>query len=207
MRIALISLFFCAAFFTAKAQSIITLLGGQVFEGGIITEGEDFFVYEFTTPKGKHKVRTLDKDRVFSLVKDGREILYYEPGKHEKYTYSVQDMRYFIYGLQDARRNYTTGVPFTVALAVSLGTSLYFGSEGSFLTLAAPLPGMLIGSVTKGRNPAPSDASQESYLAYTSYIEGYREGARGRKLMAVLKGAALGTLAGGVVGFVIFNNK
>lgn len=189
------------------AQSVITLLGGQVFQGNIITEGEDFFVYEFTSPKGRRKVRTLDKDRVFSLVKDGREVLYYEPGKHEQFTYSIQDMRYFIYGQQDARSRYKTALPFVVATIVSTGTALYLGTEGSFLTLAAPVPGLLAGALSKGRNPGATDAAKPEYLAHTSYIEGYREGARGRKLMAALSGSLIGTAAGGLLGFAIFNNR
>lgn len=189
------------------AQSVITLLEGQVFNGNIITEGDDFFVYEFTTQKGKRKVRTIDKDRIFSLVKDNREVFYYEPGKHEKYTYSIQDMRYFIYGQQDARKHYKTGVPFAFGLVVSAASALYLGYEGSFFTLAAPLPGLLAGSVSKGRNPLASHASNEEYLAHTSYIEGYRDAARGRKVMAALKGALLGSAVGGITGFVIFNNK
>ena len=148
----------------------------------------------------------MEKERLFSVVSDGLETIYYNPetGVHH---YTVEDMRMYVYGQQDAYQYYKTTWSMVAAAAVGAGAGLWMGTEGSAVVVLAPVVGTIAGTVVQSHAPKPDMARSASYLKEPAYVLGFKKTARGKKVVNSIKSAVVGSIVGGAIGFGIYNSK
>jgi hypothetical protein len=121
--------------------------------------------------------------------------------------YSEEEMREYIYGQQDARKNYKVTLPVIVGGGVSALVAFWAGTYKSALVLTGPLAGTIAGSVAKGNTPKKEDARNEKILASAAYIEGYRKGARSKKVIRTIASSIVGMVVGGAAGFIVADSN
>jgi len=197
----LIAVIFCSFVLSGRSQSFVLLLGGQNFNGTLKSETFDQFTFETTKKNGKTKELIIWKDQVFSITTSGKEKFYYTQDSSDEMSYSVEEMRLYVYGQQDARANHKTTLPMIVGFTVSGVLGAYLGSRNSALVLVTPVAGTLIGSATQNNKPKKKNARSEKVLSSPAYIEGYRKGARGKKIFKTIAASVVGAVAGSIVGF------
>jgi hypothetical protein len=150
------------------------------------TEG----LVSFVNPKKTKKIKTVDSDRIFSITNSKGESLIYNYDTLDGNEMTVDEMRYFIRGQQDARKVIKGWGGMSANFLLSLGA----GATGSFLTPVVPfaVAGLLGLPSVKTKK---GSVSNPEYLSHDAYLEGYeREGKRKRKVKSLL---------GGTVGLVL----
>tara|TARA_B100000508_G_scaffold141083_1_gene146150 strand:- start:4321 stop:4872 length:552 start_codon:yes stop_codon:yes gene_type:complete len=182
-------------------------MGGQSFGGKIISEDEERLKFETKKKNGKIKYVNIWLDQVFSVTTDGKEKIYYKVDSTDEDMYSVEEMRLYIYGQQDARANHKTPLPVIVGFSVSAVLGVFLGSKNSALLVVSPVVGTLAGSSTQNNRPKTKYARNEKVLQSPAYIEGYRKGARGKKIFNSIIASVAGGIAGGVVGLISANSQ
>lgn len=191
--------------FTQEKVDLL-LLGGQIFSGKYIQEDSMKISIKITTKKGKSKVVDVDKDRLFSYTKEGKETVLYTSSTSD-YGYSVEDMRYYIRGQQDAQKYHKIKVPFIVSTSVSAVVAGYLGSQSSSLIVLTPIIGTVAGTITKRNFPKVNAELDPELVKHNSYMDGYKKAARGKKIIRSISGAIVGTIVGSTVGLIIANNS
>ncbi len=152
----------------------------------------------FIKPKKSKKIKTVDNDNVFSITNSkGTEIIYiYDTLTGNDLT--VDEMRYYIRGEQDARKVIKGRAGFWTNLIVSTGAC----ATGNFLTPIVPfavagLLGLPRVQIQEG------SVSNPEYLNHDAYLMGYeREGRRKRKVKALL-GGSIGLVVGIGTSFIL----
>lgn len=190
-----------------QSQSFILLLGGQSFKGELKSETFDQLEFKVIKKNGKTKNLTIWKDQVFSITTTGKEKFYYKPDSSDESIYGVNEMRMYVYGQQDARLNHKTTLPMVSGLMVSGILGGYLGSKNNALLMITPVAGTLIGSVTQNNRPKKKNARSERIIASPAYVEGYRKGARGKKIFNTIAASVIGGLAGGLIGLATANQN
>lgn len=134
-------------------------------------------------PKKPKKSKTVDSDRIFSVTnKEGERLVYKQDTVGNELT--VEEMRYYIAGQQDARKAIKGRGGFWTNMALSAGA----GVTGSFLTPIVPfavagLLGLPRVKIKAGSVTNPESANQDAYMM------GYEhEGKRKRKVKALIGG-------------------
>ncbi|MGB0402968.1 MAG: hypothetical protein ACPGEG_02655 [Salibacteraceae bacterium] len=189
------------------AQSKVLLLGGQEFEGKLISEDTEKIFLEVTTKKGKVKEVGMWKDRVFSITTSGKEKFYYEVDTSDQEMYSVEEMRYYIFGQQDANLNHKTTFPIIMAAVVSGSLTFLMASDNNAFLLTAPVLGAILGSVVQDNRPKPKNARNPKVLSNPAYVEGYRKTARTKKILNSIKSAVIAGIVGTTAGLIVHSNK
>jgi hypothetical protein len=197
MRLLIIISVWIVSSLSAFAQDTIITMSGLEIPCKIIDK-EDFELrYEFTKKNGKLKERGLHKSEIFALVIDGNEEVIYAPDPILGDDFSVQEMRIFIAGEQDARKYFSTMATFWVG-AGTAGLAAIL-AQGAFLaTLAVPIlyPIVQLLPYIKIKEKYISDPNHRYNEIYAS---GFESVARGKKVVAGLKGAAIGAVIGAIV--------
>ncbi|UTW63531.1 hypothetical protein KFE98_05095 [bacterium SCSIO 12741] len=189
---------------SASAQVQFLLLSGQEFEGKILSQTEEYLEIEYER-KGKTKVKMMDKTRFFSYTVDGKETIVYDPEESEL-GFSVEDMRYYIYGQQDALVKHKTTLPVITSAVVSFGTAFYAGYEGSGLVVLSPVVGTIAGSLTQRNGPTLKSDINPEYLNKPAYIMGYKKQAKARKVLNCIGIGIASATAGALAGLITGNN-
>jgi len=171
-----------------------------------IIDKEDFEIrYDFIKKNGKHKEKAMHKSEVFAIVAGGVEEVIYAPDPILGDDFSVQEMRIFIAGERDARQYFSTMATFwtgtgTAGIAAVL-------AQGAFLaTLAVPIIYPIIQLL-------PYIKIKEKYISDPNhryneiYATGFESVARGKKVVAGLKGAAIGAVVGAIIIAIIAPDK
>lgn len=134
-------------------------------------------------PQKLRKSKTVDSDRIFSITtKDGECLVYVQDTLGNEL--SLEEMRYYIAGQQDARKAIKGRGGFWANMAVSAGA----GVTGSFLTPVVPFAVAGLLGLPRVKIKEGSVTNPES-LNHDAYLMGYEhEGKRKRKLKALIGG-------------------
>lgn len=187
----------------AQDSSKFLLLGGHEFTGVITETTKEYLRVNAPNKKGQFNETEIAITRIFSVTTNGTEKVYYQVDKNDSTQYTVEEMRMFIYGQQDAKQNHKTTIPMIVGGGVSAGLAFYAGSQKSAVVLAAPLVGSIVGSLSYPNRPKAENARNEEVLKSPAYIEGYRKGARTKKVIRTIGTSIVGMIVGGIGGFII----
>lgn len=174
----------------------IYLMSGQQLIANVIGVGEPLINYRVQKKK-KVKIQQIDAYRVFSIrFGDGRdEFMVYEPDTAKNRYYSVEQMRSFVYGQQDALKHFKGGVYNVLGLALGIPTGYsVLGEGGAVLGLPAPLFFSI--PVLLNRTIPKKAVRNLSYLEDEQYREGFKRVIRGKRFFSVLKSSAFGMVAG-----------
>lgn len=180
-----------------SAQDTLTLLTGKsvAIKLDSIT---DNLVYFQLIKKNKMKAKVLDKESVFSIMhKDGTETVIYRRDPDNGYDFSEQDMRYYIYGAQDANKGYKN--PWATMFGLAIGGSLGYALNEEFYVAAIPFVVPLLAGVT-GVSYNKGSVRDPEFRKSEAYQSGYFKAARSRKIFNALVGSVVGTGAGLVLG-------
>jgi hypothetical protein len=139
-------------------------------------------------------IRKTELDRVFSVTRaTGEEILLYKPDSLSGEILSAQDMRYFIYGQQDARKHYKAYWTYAVGFASgALLPSLGIWGLPDFLPPFAFAFLVNIPKITIKQKMV----SNPQYMNEDAYLAGFQRIAEKKRMFNVLKGGAVGLALG-----------
>ncbi|GAB4381210.1 MAG: hypothetical protein Kow0075_12910 [Salibacteraceae bacterium] len=176
---------------------------GKTIEGVVTDMDSSTLYYHFVKRNGKTKPKTLDLERVFSITdSSGKEVLVYEMDTAIGNYFTVDEMRYYIYGEQDAMNGYRANWTWYAGIPITAGMG--FGLSNSVLVFAVPFV-YLVGASLPGYNIKASTISHPNYARQPSYILGYERTARTRRLFKALGAAVIGTTIGVIAGQSILN--
>lgn len=177
-------------------DTLITMAGYDI--PCTIVNSEDYDIqFEIVKKSGKKKMRSMHKSEVFAIIKNGVEEVIYAPDPVLGDDVSVQEMRIFIAGQRDARNYFDARPTFWVGLGAAMAGSI-FASGALIATLTLPIlyPLAQLIPVIKIKEQYISDPNHRYNEIYAS---GFESVARSKKILAGLKGAAIGAAAGVLV--------
>lgn len=176
-------------------QDQVLMMNGQTITCKVL----DDYSYEIKleVPRKKEKTKTiyLDRSEIFSITKAGEEEhLYYEFDPEMGNNFTINEMRFFLAGEEDARIGYQPRGTFWVGVALGAGGTVY--AQGALLgTLIVPF-------AYTGFQLLPNIHIKEKTIRNINhqynehYAIGYERVARNKKIMAALKGSAVGIAIG-----------
>lgn len=176
------------------AQVKVTRMSGAEIEGKLISSDGIDLVIQTTKKNGKQKIKNIHKSEIFSVEFPEGEWVLYAPDDALGDEFSVDEMRIFIAGEQDAMNGYnglpTAGVGFLLA-----GTAAVLANGGLILSILPPVI-YTVAQLIPVIKIQGKTISNPNYKHNEIYAMGYERVARSRKLMAGLKGSVLGALGG-----------
>lgn len=178
------------------------MLGGQELIGVQLDQSPEEIVLETIKKNGKIKIVLIDRSRIFSVTQNGDEVIWYNPDSSET-GYSIEEMRFYIKGQQDGRKEHKTIGPFLTSFAISGVLAGLSGSQELAIVILSPIPGAAIGSLTKGNMPPDEKANGGEPMSQAAYVAGYKQSARMKKIFHAIGGSIAGTLVGGIIGLSI----
>ncbi|NNE55703.1 MAG: hypothetical protein HKN32_06760 [Flavobacteriales bacterium] len=189
----------CCSFF---AQDVILTMGGRQIQCVIVDDLGIDIRYEIEKKNGKKRDLRMHRSEIFSITKSGEEeLVYYTQDEVLGDWLTVDDMRIFIAGEQDARENYEVQwIVWTGAAAGAIGA---YASQGGLMgTLAAPV-GFTALQLLPNIRIKEETMSNIRYQYNDVYALGYERVARSKRVVAALKSSGIGMVVG-VVSWLIF---
>jgi hypothetical protein len=203
----LILILFASVFIIRDAccQDTLLLMNGRNLPCKIVEDSGTVFLTLIKKPSGRIILREIHKNDVFSATRhgEGERILYMQDEMLGN-IYSVDEMRYYLAGENDARQNFKAWPTFAVGFALCAGVSVW-GGDGYITAVGPPILYTLIQLVPKIKIREKT-MSHPEYKYNDIYADGYEPPARTRKLSRAMEGAFLGS-ATGVAYWLLFLNK
>ena len=177
-----------------SAQDKVLMTNGKILEGKVNAVNDD--VISFSFPKGK-KMKQIDLDsyRVFSILYKGSEekvIYVYDTLQDNHYT--VEEMRYFVYGQQDAWRGYKPVFPIVLGGLIG-GIGAYVIGD-AFPVIAVPFASYLTTMLLTRTEIDVATVRNKKYLESKAYVDGYTRISQAKKNRNALWGSLLGSAIG-----------
>lgn len=144
--------------------------------------------------EGKDRLRKVDNYRLFGIrFANGTEQVIYQEDPYDSLDFSVEQMRFFIRGEQDADRFFKG--------RANIAASFVFGAAASYLTIyglvVPPLYSTVVGAFSP--NVQKSPVSDPALRDVPEYVEGYQRKVRDKKI----RNSLLAGLAGFASGFIV----
>jgi len=190
-----------ACAFTQVQQGKVFLMNGTMVENALWEE-KDGLIYIYDQKKnifGKEKTTAfeLTKSEVYSLSNGSKEqILYYQDTMLGDY-YTPEEMRMYLAGAGDARKNYNARHISAIGFALC-GAVGYLVGDGLLVLIVPPITYAAIQYVGKIKIKEKY-MSDRNFKYNDLYAEGFEPPARSRKMIR----GALSGLAGSVTGVLI----
>lgn len=137
----------------------------------------------------------IHRSEIFSITKPGigESVLYVKDEALGDWL-SIEEMRVFIAGEQDASRNFNTKPTFWTG--VGLGAIGSYASQGGLITMFATPVAYTTFQLAPNIKIRESTMRHSGYKHNEIYALGYERTARPKKVLAALKGSALGMVVG-----------
>jgi hypothetical protein len=197
----LILMFLPALAFTQMQQGKVLLMNGTVVEN-TLWEEKDGMIYIYDQRNnlfGKEKTRAIElsKNEIFSLSNGSKEqVLYFQDTMLGDY-YTPEEMRVYLSGAGDARKNYKARHISAIGFALC-GAAGYLVGDGLLVLILPPITYAAFQYVGKIKI-REKYISDPNFKYNDLYAEGFEPPARSRKM---IRGALFG-LAGSVTGVVL----
>ena len=135
------TLFFIYLCELVTAQDTLLLISGRKIVVTTVDLHDNTIAYR--SVKKPAVLKTIEPDRVFSVIyRDGNERIVYIPDSLDPLDFKVEEMRTFIYGVQDAQRLYRNN--FIKIAGVGIGGG--FALLGFYGIVGPPLYATIVGS-------------------------------------------------------------
>lgn len=190
--------------FVANAQNKINLMSGVSIDAIKLEVDSEFVHFEEENKKGKINTGKIEIYRVYSYEKEGKTNIIYEQDSAHGRKWTVEQMQYFIYGEQDAKKVHKS--PATTIGGMLIGSGLGFTSSYviGFPIIALPAAFVTGFALTSTPVKVRSDKVEHSdLLKEPAYYKGYKRVAKHRKLNNAMGGTLIGTIAGVVLGIAL----
>jgi len=205
LRIILILFSFVFIIRDACCQDTLLLMNGRNLPCKIVEDSGTVFLTLIKKSSGKIILREIHKNDVFSATRGGEsERILYMQDEMLGNIYSVDEMRYYLAGENDARQNFKAWPTFAVGFALCAGVSVW-GGDGYITAVGPPILFTLLQLAPKIKIREKT-MSHPEYKYNDIYADGYEPPARTRKLSRAMEGAFLGS-ATGVAYWLLFLNK
>lgn len=193
-----ILLFFSLNYSYGQPKHEILMMTGQVIDGSVTGQDSLYLYYDYFKRNGSQEAKKLDLERVFSIyTADGEETVVYAMDTNIGNYYSVDQMRFFIKGEQDAMTHYKGHWAWAVGLPVTAALGFVF--SGSVVSFAIPFVYLVAAGIPKSKIPkdkidAPNLMNEEAYVL------GFETKARNKRLFKALTAGLVGTAGGFAAG-------
>lgn len=181
----------------------ILLMNGQIIETRVLGQSTLEVRYLEFGKNGRSKETSEPTEHVFSVTDSlGKERVWYFQDTVFGNDMSIQEMRYFIKGEQDARSGYKPRWAVIGGFVVGAGTTIALNLEVNSLFLPPLYAGAMIlprVHVTRGSISDPYMEGEENY-AY-----GYAKVGRSKRVVRSLVSTALGIVVGVAVRQLVIN--
>ncbi len=185
----------CKTGFSQTGKDTVLLLNGNIIIANVIdtTNG----VTSIKNPKDSLKNIIIENDRIFSISnKNGESIMYvYDTVLGNEFT--IDEMRYFICGEQDAEKGFKPRGAFWGNMVLGAAA----GVTGSFFCPLPPFAFVAMSGIPKIKIKH-STVSNMDYLKHDTYLMGYERVGRKKRKTSALLGGGIG-LGAGIIGAVI----
>jgi len=178
----------------------IYFMNGDVLRCEILDDSQIDVVFKYQ-PRKKLREKSVHKSEIFGVINDGEEIIYYLENGIVGDDLTEAEVKVFLAGERDARKNYNTKGVFYVGLVSNMAISAL--GEAGLLAVTIPVivyPAMQYIPFIKIKEETITDIT---HRFNDIYAEGYEGVARGKRVMAALKSSALGTVLGVLIHVII----
>ena len=171
--------------FCAEKNDTILLLNGTELVANVTdtTNG----VTTIVNPKDSSKYFVIENDRIFSIRNQNGESIMYVYDTLIGNEFTIDEMRYFIRGEQDAEKGYKARGAFWANMALGAAG----GVTGSFLCPIPPFTFTALSGLPAVRIKRKTVSNVE-YLKHDSYLMGYERVARKKRKFSSLGGGGIG---------------
>lgn len=184
-----IFLFFAGRGFSQEGKDTVLLLNGDVVICNVIdTTGG---VTSIKNPRNPNKNIIIENDRIFSIRNSSGESIIYVYDTLAGNEFTVEEMRYFMHGEQDADKNFKARGSLVIGAAVGVLS----GITGSFLCPIPPFAFVALTGIPKVKIRHET-VSDPEFLKHDTYIMGYERVARKKRKIRSLIGGGAGLLVG-----------
>lgn len=164
-------------------------------------------IFILKTMKGKYK--SINKEEVFSFVKKtGGEEIIFEPFEVDDANFTIENMRIYINGEQEARKNSRSFWATASGLLVGVASPILLSKIGTNSLFYSPIPvaatNFVIGLTFPTEKSVVRKYPQMGKNDF--FVEGYRTTARSKRLNSSIKGGLIGLGVGIVSSFILANN-
>lgn len=187
-RILLVTLFLFPYSEIIFAQKKITLLNGKEINSDHVEIQETHLLYQKLTKKDSSDLKRIYLGNVFSITYlNGEERVLYKQDTLIGNDFSVEEMRMFITGEQEARQSYHNKLPFVAGFAFGVAGGMFLGVY-SFI---APAVGSQIFALGYP-NMKNQAVFEKSLISNQAFVTGYQKRARQKKINSSLLGGGIG---------------
>ena len=185
----------------SQTTEVLILVNGKKVVCANAIADTAFVNYQKVKKNGKLKQLTrLDREMIFSIERDsGEEVLYQPtPSQIRSGDFTVEQMRFFILGQQDAREHYKTH--WWTLGGLVIGGGLGYAAYDQIYVAAIPFAYTL----TAGFTPIDFQATPgriHSEMNAEAYQIGYFRAAKSKRVFRALESSLLGTAIGVGVGY------
>jgi hypothetical protein len=170
-------------------KDTVLLLNGNTIITTVIDTSKGVTV--MVNPQKPEKRLMIDNDRIFSIKNDSGEVVLYVYDSLIGNEFTLDEMRYFMRGEQDAQKGFKAKGSFYGNMALSAAA----GVTGSFLSPVVPFVFAALVGIPKIKIKH-STVSDLTFLKQDSYIMGYERVARKKRKLRSLFGGGIGLAVG-----------
>lgn len=164
-------------------------------------------IYILKTMKGKYK--SINSEEIFSFVKKtGGEEIIFEPFEVDDANFTIENMRIYIKGEQEARKNSPAFLATVSGFLVGVASPILLSTVGTSSLFYSPIPVAATNFVVGLTVPTEKSVVREypQMGKNNFFVEGYRTTARSKRLNNSIKGGLIGLGIGVVSSFILSNN-
>ncbi|MDQ3049233.1 MAG: hypothetical protein M3R27_16930 [Bacteroidota bacterium] len=178
-------LLFTTSAFSQAGKDTILLLNGNVVITNVIdtTDG----ITNFKDPKNEKKNFTIENDRIFSITDSAGEHIMYVYDTILGNEFTIDEMRYFIRGEQDAEKGFKANGALITGMIIGAAS----GVTGSILCPIPPFGFAILAGLPKVKIKANTVTNKED-LKQDTYLMGYERVARKKRKLKSLIGGGIG---------------
>ncbi len=185
--------------FSQTGNDTILLLNGTTVITSIVDTANG--IVKIKDPKNPNERIMIENDRIFSINNSKGETILYGFDSIIGNEFTVDEMRYFIRGEQDAQKGFKARGAFWGNLVVGGGA----GVTGLFLSPVAPFAFTALVGIPKVKIKK-NTVSNPEYLTHESYLMGYTRVASKKRKLQSLIGGGIGLVAGLATSFILRAN-
>jgi len=182
--------------FSQTGTDTILLLNGNVIIASIIDTADGSV--SFKNPKHLKKISVIENERIFSITNGKGENIIYSYDTVIGNEFTVDEMRYFIRGEQDAQKGFKARGAFWGNLFVGTGAGL----TGFFFSPIAPFVFTALSGIPKVKIKKKCVSDMEC-LNHPAYLMGYERVADKKRQIRSLVSGGIGLAAGLTTFFIL----
>src|SRR5258705_4567528 len=160
-------LFMMLSWKASFSQDVLTLYNGRKIYTKIVEVNSESIIYKHST-NAKERNKSILLERVFAVETNGKEEVLYKPDAMNPDMFTLEEMRMFIKGEQEAMRFYEKNSLKVASVVVGIASG-YFGIF--YVLIIPPLFTTIVGSISP--NMSKQKVTDPSLLSNPDFTEGY----------------------------------